>query len=204
MPQYQDDLFALKDLILRRNSVRFGNFKLASGEITDIYVDAKLTTCAAEAMPLVGRVFLHRMRALNWFPEAVGGLMVGAEPIAFSIARESLQTPDPIDAFIVRKEPKPHGMQRLIEGLDPTEGRRVVIIDDVCTKGGSTALAIRNAMAAGIHVLGAICLVDREMGAAELLLREFGFQLAHIFTLRDFRSSGQPEVRRDHQVMSNP
>ncbi len=87
----------------------------------------------------------------------------GADPIAFvDRAGEPLETPPPIvDAFFVRKEPKPHGMQRLVEGIDPTEGRRVVIIDDVCTKGGSTAIAIQErTIRAGMQVLGAICLVE--------------------------------------------
>jgi orotate phosphoribosyltransferase len=138
-------------------------------------------------MPLVGRVFLYKMTSRGWLPEAVGGLTVGADPIAFAIARESLEAEHRISAFIVRKEPKRHGMQKLIEGLEPTVDRQVVIIDDVCSKGGSTAQAIRNAQTSGMRVLGAICLVDREMGAAELLRKEFGMELESIFRLSDLR-----------------
>lgn len=179
-----DDRSQLKD-ILRTKSVRFGSVELASGEKSDVYVDCKLTTCSSHAMPLLGRVFLRKIEENGWKPEAVGGLTVGADPIAFAVARESLEYGHPINAFIVRKEPKKHGMQRLIEGLDETVRVKVVIIDDVCTKGGSTAQAIRNARDAGMDVLGAVCLVDREMGASELLLREFGLPLASIFTLSD-------------------
>src|SRR5437879_4046464 len=184
------DLSQLKD-ILRSKSVRFGTFTLASGETSDVYVDCKLTTCSPQAMPLIGRAFLRKLHSRGWLPEAVGGLTLGADPIAFAIARESLETAQPIDAFIVRKEPKKHGMQRYIEGLDQTEGRRVVIIDDVCSKGGSTAQAIEQAKVAGMHVLGALCLVDREMGAAELLDRRFGCALDSIFKLSDLRT--QPD-----------
>ena len=173
--------------ILCAKSVRFGAFTLASGEESDVYVDAKLTTCWPEAMPLVGRMFLRKMESRGWVPEAVGGLTIGADPIAFAIARESLETAHPISAFIVRKEPKAHGMQRLIEGLEPTSNRHVVMIDDVCTKGGSTAQAIRNSQKAGMRVLGAICLVDREMGASELLKAEFGIDLENIFRLSELR-----------------
>jgi orotate phosphoribosyltransferase len=115
--------------------------------------------------------------------------MVGAEPIAFAVARESLEMPPPVDAFIVRKEAKAHGTQKLVEGIDPMEGRRVVVIDDVCTKGESTALAIKNMQSVGMQVLGAICLVDREMGASDLLRREFGLELESIFKLSELRAN---------------
>jgi orotate phosphoribosyltransferase len=179
-------------VILRGKSVRFGTFTLASGETSDVYVDCKLTTCLPNAMPLIGRACLRKLHSRGWLPEAVGGLTLGADPIAYAIARESLETGHPINAFIVRKEPKKHGMQRYIEGLDQTEGRQVVIIDDVCSKGGSTAQAIEKAKAAGMHVLGALCLVDREMGAAELLDSRFGCALDSIFKLSDLRTQDEP------------
>src|SRR5262249_32105271 len=145
----------LKELLLEK-SLRFGAFTLASGETSDVYVDCKLTTCSPEAMPLIGRAFLRTMERHGWAPEAVGGLTLGADAIAFATARESLETERPVHAFIVRKEPKKHGMQRYIEGLEQTDGCRVVIIEDVCTKGGSTAQAIENAQAAGMRILGAV------------------------------------------------
>ena len=78
-------------------------------------------------------------------------------------------------------------MQKVVEGLESTEGRKVVILDDVCTKGESTATAIRNAKSVGMEVLGAVCLIDRESGASALLRNEFGVELACIFKLSDFR-----------------
>jgi orotate phosphoribosyltransferase len=199
MASQEVDRSQLKDILLEK-SVRFGEFKLSSGETSDVYVDCKLTTCYPVAMPLLGSIFLSSIRARGWHPEAVGGLMVGAEPIAFAIARESLNSPTLISAFIVRKEPKPHGMQKVVEGIEPTHGRSVVVIDDVCTKGGSTALAIRNVQAVGMNVLGAICLVDREMGASELLRREFGIELESIFRLSEFRAD-KSQASTGHAVM---
>ena len=193
------ELSRLKN-ILRKRSVRFGVFTLASGGTSDVYVDCKLTTCSAEAMPLIGRAFLRKIHSRGWLPEAVGGLTLGADPIAYATARESLEMGPPINAFIVRKEPKKHGMQRYIEGLEQTEGRRVVIIDDVCTKGGSTAQAIEQAKAAGMNVLGALCLVDREMGATELLDRRFGCLLDSIFKLTDLRTENDEPRTASHLV----
>src|ERR1700733_752389 len=108
------ELALLKEILIRRKSIRFGKFTLALGATSDVYVDARLTTCAAEAMPLIGRAFLDKIRERGWSPDAVGGLTSGADPIACAIARESLDSPPIVDAFFVRKEPKSHGMLRLV------------------------------------------------------------------------------------------
>jgi orotate phosphoribosyltransferase len=181
-----NDLAQLRE-ILSAKSVRFGTFKLASGKTSDVYVDCRLTTYDPRAMPLIGRLFLGKFEDKGWRPDAVGGLTLGADPIAFAIARESVDHPPVVDCFVVRKERKAHGMQKLVEGLASTEGRKVVILDDVCTTGESTALAIENAKSAGMEVLGAVCLIDREAGASELLGEKFGLELASIFRLSDFR-----------------
>jgi len=182
------DLAQLRD-ILKAKSVRFGTFTLASGQTSDVYVDCRLTTCNPKAMPLIGRLFLLKMGEKEWFPDAVGGLTMGADPIAFAIARESIEreVPIAINAFVVRKERKTHGMQKAVEGLEDSEGRKVVILDDVCTRGESTALAVENARSAGMRILGAICLIDREAGATELLREKYGVELVSIFKLSDFR-----------------
>lgn len=176
--------------ILCLRSVRFGDFVLASGERSHVYIDCKPTTMAPEAMRLVGRLFLRQMEEGGWRPEAVGGLTLGADPIAFAVARESLETGRPIQAFVIRKEAKKHGTQRYIEGMDEPAGRPVVIVEDVCTKGGSTAVAIERAQEAGMKVLGAICLVDREMGGGQLLRQRFGIELRRIFTLSELLAAG--------------
>jgi orotate phosphoribosyltransferase len=160
----------LKRLLAAR-SVRRGDFKLASGLTSNIYVDAKLTTLHAAAIPMVGRLFLDKIRQHQWKPRAIGGLVLGADPIVSAVARESVEDDEPIDAFLVRKDAKKHGLQKFIEGVNETAGLPVVIVDDVCTTGGSTIEAIEKARSAGMVVLGAICLVDREEGAEERLLK---------------------------------
>jgi orotate phosphoribosyltransferase len=176
------DRSSLKNILCRK-SVRLGDFTLVSGEKSNVYVDSKLSTFSPEAMPLIGRLFLRKMLECGWSPQAIGGLTLGADPIAFAIARESLDTPHPVSAFVVRKDAKGHGRGGVIAGLETFENLPVVIIDDVCTKGGSTAQAIESAKAAGMHILGAICLVDRRQGATELLRDKYGLPLESVFTL---------------------
>ena len=155
--------------ILTARSVRRGReFTLASGKKSDVYCDARVTTCFAEAMPLIGRLFLAKMAERGWTPKAVGGLTMGADPIVIAVARESLGASMPMDAFLVRKEAKGHGMKKQIEGLTEDTGAiGVVIVEDTSTTGGSAIIAINAAREAGLNVLGAITLVDREEGAGE-------------------------------------
>ncbi len=166
--------------MLVKYSLRYGDFLLASGQRSNVYIDAKLTTCRAEAMPLVGRLFLEKIKELGLKPEAVGGLTLGADPISMAVAHESNGQ---VQAFIVRKESKQHGMQRFIEGLTETNGLKVVVIDDVCTTGDSTIKAIDRARQAGMEVLAAMCLVDRNGGAGESIREQFSIPLHSIFTL---------------------
>ena len=172
-------------LMLQERSVRHGEFVLASGLCSDVYVDAKLTTCQAAATPLIGRVFLDKLREKDWQPRAVGGLVIGSDPIVMAIARESLDQDLPIDAFLVRKEPKRHGLRKYLEGLSEARGVDVVIVDDVCSTGGSTKLAIQRARDSGMNVLGAVCLVDREMGARETIEGQLACPFERIFTLSE-------------------
>jgi orotate phosphoribosyltransferase len=173
----------LKRLLAVR-SVRRGDFKLASGLTSNIYVDAKLTTLHAVAMPLIGRLFLEKIRQHQWKPRAIGGLVLGADPIVNAVARESIEEGAPIDAFLVRKDAKKHGLEKFIEGVKEPAGLPVVIVDDVCTTGGSTAEAIEKARIAGMAVLGAICLVDREEGAEDRLLK-LGCPFDRVFRLTE-------------------
>ena len=136
-------------------------------------------------MPLVGRLFLQKIGDNNWTPRAVGGLTLGADPIAAAIAHESFRLETPVDAFIVRKAAKTHGRHKFIEGLDDTRDVPVVIVEDVCTTGDSTAQAVERALSAGMRVLGAICLVDRESGGEERLRDSFGCKLDRIFRLSE-------------------
>jgi orotate phosphoribosyltransferase len=185
----------LRHLLATKSVQRGRTFKLVSGAESDVYVDAKRTTCCPEAMPLIGRAFLDKLRECGWEPRAVGGKTLGADPIAYAVARESLeQGGAPIHAFVVRKEPKKHGMEQYIEGLEHTQGLPVVVVDDVCTRGGSTGEAIEKARKAGMVVLGAICLVDREEGAAAFLQQQYGVRLERVFRLAELLDAAAAPV----------
>lgn len=177
-----DDHARLK-AILRKHSVLHGEFILASGRRSNIYVDCRLTTLRAEAMPILGRLMLAQFRVQGWQPQAIGGLTMGADPVAFAVARESLGTDHPLRAFVVRKEGKQHGRKRYVEGLACTQGVRCVVVDDVCTTGGSTVQAIVRAREAGMEVLGACCMVDREQGARDAMA-ELDCGFAALYTMR--------------------
>jgi len=160
----------LADLIqlLAHRSVRRGKFVLSSGRASDMYIDARLTTMSPEGLSLIGPLGLDRLKALNWEPDAVGGLTLGADPIAYAISYASALDQVPVRAFTVRKEAKTHGTGRLIEGpFRPAD--RVVVIEDVITTGGSALRAIEAVRAAGGHVVGVLALVDREEGGRECL-----------------------------------
>ena len=170
--------------ILRRHSVMRGEFVLASGRRSNVYVDCRLTTLRGEAMPLIGRQMLGLIRSRGWDPRAVGGMTMGADPVACAVARESQNTDAPVDAFVVRKAGKGYGRKRRVEGLASTEGIRCVVLDDVCTTGGSTLQAIEQAVTAGMDVIGVCCLVDREQGAAEAI-GSLGYEFGALFTMNE-------------------
>jgi len=109
------DAGALRRLLLER-SVRYGDFTLSSGKRSSFYIDCRLTTMSAEGMALVGRLGLAEIRRAGWKPKAVGGLTMGADPVAYAIAAASFGTDLQIDAFSVRKEAKAHGTGQRIEG----------------------------------------------------------------------------------------
>lgn len=158
--------------ILRERSLRLGKFTLTSGQTSHYYFDSKFTTLHPEGAYLTARVLLDEIRERRVAAAAIGGLTLGADPIVSAVAAVSWaergQYP-PLAAFIVRKEPKKHGTQRFIEGLQAEPGTEVIIVDDVCTTGGSTLKAIAGAEEAGLKVVAVFCLVDREQGGREAL-----------------------------------
>jgi len=152
--------------LLKQRSVRFGDFTLASGAKSRWYIDCRLTTMSAPGQRLIGPLALQAMRETGWLPDAIGGLTMGADPVAYAIAAASMDTPKPIDAFSVRKEAKRHGTGRRIEGnFQP--GAAVVVIEDVITSGGSALTAIDAIREEGGLVLGLLALVDREAGGRQ-------------------------------------
>ena len=158
----------LRDLLLAR-SVRHGDFVLASGRRSTYYIDARLTTMSGEGMVLIGALGLDRLAARGWTPAAVGGLTLGADPVAYALAAAAHGRGLSLDAFTVRKEAKAHGTGKRIEGCF-TVGGAVVIVEDVITTGGSAREAITAVEAEGARVLGVLAVVDREEGGRDLLV----------------------------------
>jgi orotate phosphoribosyltransferase len=163
------DVVALRRLLLER-SVRRGDFTLSSGKRSSYYIDCRLTTMSAEGMVLVGRLGLSEIVAMGWRPKAIGGLTMGADPVAYAIAAASFGTDSQVDAFSVRKETKGHGTGQRIEG-NLRAGDEVVVVEDVITTGGSAEQAIATVVSAGGIVLGVLAVVDREEGGREVLER---------------------------------
>jgi orotate phosphoribosyltransferase len=148
--------------------VRRGDFVLASGQRSSFYIDCRLTTMSAEGQGLIGRLGWRAMKERGWRPRSVGGLTMGADPVAYAIAAASLGTDLVVDAFSVRKEAKAHGTGRAIEGCF-TPGDEVVIVEDVITTGGSAQRALAAVETAGGRVLGVLAVVDRGEGGREML-----------------------------------
>lgn len=168
----ESDLARLIALLAVRSAKR-GDFMLASGRRSSLYIDCRLTTMSPEGLLLIGRVGLAELRASGWPVDAIGGLTLGADPVSYAIAHASALAHERGDgamvrAFTVRKEAKQHGTGRLIEGPF-VAGDRVVVIEDVITTGGSALKAAGAVRAAGATVLGVLALVDREEGGREAL-----------------------------------
>jgi orotate phosphoribosyltransferase len=153
--------------LLSRISFKLGDFTLSSGGKSDYYIDCRTTTLHAEGGRLTGLAILDLLHQHRLHPAAVGGLTLGADPIVSNVATASAwhaqQHPNSplIHGFLVRKTEKAHGTGRRIEGF-LKEGAPVLIVDDVCTTGASTITAIEAAKSAGMNVIAAVCLVERE------------------------------------------
>ena len=158
----------LRELIEELAVVR-GRVTLASGRQADYYVDLRRVSLHHEAAPLVGHVLLDRLEELGLGPgeiDAVGGLTLGADPVATALLHAAASRGLALDAFVVRKEAKAHGLQRRIEGPD-VAGRRVVVLEDTSTTGGSVLTAVEAVREAGGDVRAVAVLVDRDTGARE-------------------------------------
>lgn len=160
----------LLDLLARR-SARRGEFTLASGRSSTLYIDARLTTMSPDGLALLGPLGLEALDRAGWRVDAVGGLTLGADPVAYAIGYASALAGRPVRTFTVRKEPKAHGTRSLIEGPFAA-GDRVAIVEDVITTGGSALRAASAVRDAGGEVAGVLAVVDREEGGREALERE--------------------------------
>src|SRR6476620_5243922 len=127
--------------LLATRSAKRGTFTLASGRQSSLYIDARITTMSPEGLSLIGPLGLEAIEARGWKVDAVGGLTLGADPIACAVSYASASSGAPVRAFTVRKEPKTHGTGKLIEGPFQA-GDRVVIIEDTITTGGSARKAV--------------------------------------------------------------
>ena len=154
---------ALRAAILD-TAVVHGAVTLSSGATADYYVDLRRITLDGAAAPLVGQVMLDLVADLE--PDAVGGLTMGADPVATAMLHAAAARGRRLDAFVVRKEGKAHGLQRRIEGPD-VAGRRVVAVEDTSTTGGSALTAVSALREAGANVLAVAVIVDRDTGARE-------------------------------------
>jgi len=159
---------------------------LRSGKESDFYIDTKQATLTAEGHYLVGRLVLAEVRSLVPDVQAVGGLTMGADPIASAVSLTSFLADRPIPAFYVRKEPKGHGTQQWIEGRKGIpDGARVCVVEDVVTTGGSTLRAVERCREEGLDVRGVVALVDREEGGRAAVEAE-GIPLRSLFRRSDF------------------
>lgn len=163
----QNQIDDLNQLLVER-SVKRGNFILASGKSSNVYVDARLTTMSPEGMVLIGKAGMDAITGQGWLPDSIGGLTMGADPVTFAISHTSAIQQRPIRAFSVRKEAKSHGTGNRIEGPFRT-GDRVVVIEDVITTGKSALQAIDTIEQAGGIVVGVLAVVDRKDGGQEAI-----------------------------------
>ena len=171
-------LESLKEEILKKAVVR-GKVILSSGKEADFYVDLRRVTLDAVAAPLVGEVMLELTKDLYF--EAVGGLTLGADPVATAMLHAAAKQGRKLDAFVVRKSEKAHGLQRRIEGPD-VKGKRVLAVEDTSTTGGSVLTAVEALKEAGAIVVGVAVIVER--GAKEKVESD-GLKYLSAFTLKD-------------------
>jgi orotate phosphoribosyltransferase len=184
--------------LLSRISFKLGDFTLSAGGKSDYYIDCRTTTLHAEGGRLTGLAVLDLLREHKLKPAAVGGLTLGADPIVSNVATASAwylhdhpsSNAGLIHGFLVRKAEKTHGTGRRIEGY-VEEGAPVVIVDDACTTGASTIAAIEAAKQAGMKVIAAVCLVEREEAHGRPAVEAAceGAPFLRLFTAADVRAA---------------
>ena len=169
-------------------------FPLASGALSSFYIDCRIGLSHPEARQVVGELILDRVRPQSI--DAVGGLLVGAYPIAIAVSDAAYRrTGQILRAFVVRKDAKEHGLKKLIEG-DVTAGDRVLIVDDVITSGKSTIEAIRKCRAAGLTVTQAVAIIDREEQGGRQNIEAEGVSFEALCTLRDLQTLARIGLER--------
>jgi orotate phosphoribosyltransferase len=180
--------------LLRTKSLVRGEITLSSGKKSNYYLDCKLTTLDPEGALLTGYCVLELIDEMAVKPDAIGGLSMGADPLVTAAGVVSAIEKKPLPGFLVRKEAKKHGRQKQIEGLENPRGKKVVIVDEVCTTGGSTQEAIDAAEREGCQVVAVISLVDREEGGSEMLRQKYNYR--SIFTARELLQEETPSSEK--------
>ena len=182
--------------LLKERSYRYSPdapFTLASGKQSPFYFNCKAVTLSGRGLNLMGPVLLEVFKTLPG-AAAVGGLTLGADALAMALASHATAGGEALDSFVIRKEAKGHGTRKWVEG-ELAEGARVVILDDVCTTGGSTVKAIERATECGLKVVGALVLIDRKeedgMANIEAALKKVGAEggAKAVYTVDDFLDS---------------
>lgn len=161
MSDKQELIRHISDLAIVRQKVT-----LSSGREADYYIDMRRVTLDGVAAPLVGRVMRELVADLDF--DAVGGLTLGADPVATAMLHAASASGERLDAFVVRKSEKAHGLQRRIEGTD-VQGRRVLVVEDTSTTGSSALTAVEAVRAAGGEVVAVACVADRNTEAARMI-----------------------------------
>lgn len=170
--------------LVKELAVIHGRVTLSSGLEADYYVDLRRATLHHEAGPLIGQVMLDMLDAAGIVDfDAVGGLTMGADPVATAIMHQAAARGRAIDAFVVRKAAKAHGMGRQVEGPD-VRGRRVVVVEDTSTTGGSPLTAAEALKNAGAIIVAVATVVDRDTGAQQVIEAQ-GFPYFSAISLQD-------------------
>ena len=184
-PQHQpsENLSQLLVEAFEKKALQRGSFVLASGKTASFYLDAKQVVLDAAGAMLVGQAVLARLQSLGPLPDAVGGMSIGADPITAAVVTMAGVAGLPLKGFMIRKEPKGHGLGRYVEG-PVAAGNRVVILEDVVTTGGSSLLAIDRAEEFGLTVERVVTLVDRLAGGADAFA-DRGIPMQSMLTIED-------------------
>lgn len=184
--------------LLKDRSFRLGTYTLSSGDSSNYYIDGRTTAVNSLGAYLIGEVLYERTRSLGI--AAIGGLEVGAVPLTTAAVISYHQHGQTMEGFWVRDKAKGHGTRKLVEG-NLAQGSRVVLVDDVVTKGGSVARAAEEVRKFNCEIVQVIAIVDRCQGAAKMLADEYGLKdYKPVFTIRDFGI--EPDVRDPTRLAS--
>ncbi len=173
--------------LIRERAYRFSKepvFCLSSGKMSNYYFNLKQVNYTPEGLHIVGRLVYEKIREEGLDPVAAGGLTLGADPIAMAVAMHSFEKGAPIEAFVIRKEPKAHGTGQQVEG-NVRPGDPVVILEDVVTTGGSTLKAIDAAERFGLRILAVVALLDRCEEKGRENIEQRGYPFYSILTIND-------------------